>query len=632
MLRLMRDYATSWLIKLLLGAIVIVFIFWGVGSFRERRASRVALVNGHPVPVADFNRTYNNLIEQYRQRFGNNLTDEMLKMFGVRNQALESVVNQELLLQEAEKLNFRVSESELAEAIRQIPAFQQAGSFDVRRYNAVLTRLRLSPEEFEAFQQEAMVIDRLRTFILGNVKVSDGEAREWYDWQNAEVNLDYVRFTPDSYGNLDLTDEELKAYYDQHQDNYKTEPQVKAAYLAFYNDAYLDRVAVGDDEIRDYYDLHVGEFEKPETVEARHILFKLDADASEKASEVVRKKALEVLALAQSGQDFSELAKQYSEGPSKDRGGFLGAFTRDAMVAPFAEKAFSMKAGEISEPVRTQFGWHIIKVEKINPATVTSLEQAKAGILQKLKAERAKGLAYDDAEAAFEASTDGEDLAKLAQRRNLKLHTTEFFSRQGPGSGLKEPARFAAEAFKLAPLAISDIQDLGDGYYLIQAIEKKPEQVQPLETVAAAVRSDLLKEKQAERAAKDAEMLLAEVKQGKTLGEAAPRFNAKPAETGFFKRNAAIPDIGFEREVAAAAFNLNAKNPLTEKAIEGAEGVYVIRFNARRSPQASGFDAEKEDIENMLLQQKKSKVFSEWLEQIKARSEITYEENYQRME
>ena len=101
MLRLMRDYATSWLIKVLLGAIVIVFIFWGVGSFQERRAGRVALVNGQPIDVASFNRAYNNLIEQYRGRFGGNLTDEMLQMFGVRKQALEALVNQKLLLQEA---------------------------------------------------------------------------------------------------------------------------------------------------------------------------------------------------------------------------------------------------------------------------------------------------------------------------------------------------------------------------------------------------------------------------------------------------------------------------------------------------------------------------------------------------
>ena len=628
MLRLMRDYATSWLIKVLLGAIVIVFIFWGVGSFRERRAGRVALVNGQSIDVAAFNRAYSNLIEQYRGRFGSNLTDEMLQMFGVRKQALEALVNQKLLLQEAQELKFHVSEDELATAIRQIPAFQQAGSFDPRRYNALLTQLRLSPEEFEAQQKEAMLIDRLRAFVLGNVKVSGGEARAWYDWQNAEVNLDYVRFTPESYGDIELTAEALKAYYDQHQENYKTEPQVRVSYLAFNFDAYNDRAAVGDDELQEYFDLHRSEFEQAETVEARHILFKLDAGASAEEVATAEQKANEVLKLARSGQNFAELASQYSQDPSKDRGGFLGPFTRDAMVAPFAGKAFSMKAGEISDPVRTEFGWHIIKLEKINPASVQSLEQAKAGILQKLKAERAKSLAYDDAEAAYEASRDGEELAELAKRLKLPVKITGFFSRQGNELDLKESDRFAAEAFELAPMAISDIQDFGDGYYLLQTTEKKPAQVQPLETVAATVRADLLKERQAEQAAKDAEALLTEVRQGKTLAQAAAPLNLTPTETGFFKRNVAIPEIGVEQDVSAAAFELNAENPLPENAIKGAEGVYVIRFKARRAPEADGFQAEQADIEAMLLQQKKSKVFNEWLGQIRSRSEISYEENY----
>ena len=628
MLRLMRDYATSWLIKVLLGAIVIVFIFWGVGSFQERRAGRVALVNGQPIDVASFNRAYNNLIEQYRGRFGGNLTDEMLQMFGVRKQALEALVNQKLLLQEAQKREFHVSEDELAAAIRQIPAFQQAGSFDPRRYNALLTQLRVTPEEFEAQQKEAMIIERLRAFVLDPVKVSEAEARAWYDWQNAEVNLDYVRFDPQSYGDLELTDDALQAYYDQHQQNYQTEPQVRASYLAFKFDAYNDRVSVADDELQEYYDLNRSEFEQAETAEARHILFKLDAGASAEEVAKVEQKAREVLKLARSGQDFAELARQYSQGPSKDQGGFLGAFTRDAMVAPFAEKAFSMKAGEISEPVRTEFGWHIIKLEKITPASVQSLDQAKAGILQKLKAERAKSLAYDDAEAAYEASRDGEDLAELAKRLNLPVQTTGFFSRQGTEIDLEESARFAAEAFELAPMAVSDIQDFADGYYLLQTTEKKPAQPQPLETVAAAVRADLLKERQAEQAAKDAEAFLAAVRGGKSLAQAAAEFNLTPMETGFFKRNAAIPEIGYEQDLSAAAFELNAQNPLPANAIKGAEGVYVIRFKARKAPQADGFQAEKADIEAMLLQQKKSKVFNEWLGQIRSRSDISYEENY----
>ena len=175
MLRLMRQQAGSWLIKILLGAIVIVFIFWGVGSFRAQRGGRVALVNGDQITLDEYREAYNNLLEQLRERFGNNLNEDMIKMLQVRKQALNQLVDNKLLVQEAKRLKFRVSDKELAEAIMKIGAFQRAGVFDSRLYSNVLDRLRMTPEEFEIAQREAVLIERLRTIITGGVKVADQE-------------------------------------------------------------------------------------------------------------------------------------------------------------------------------------------------------------------------------------------------------------------------------------------------------------------------------------------------------------------------------------------------------------------------------------------------------------------------
>ena len=199
MLRLMRQQAGSWIIKILLGAIVIVFIFWGVGSFRSQRGGRVALVNGDQITLDEYREAYNNLLEQLRKRFGNNLNEDMIKMLQVRKQALNQLVDNKLLVQEAKRLKFRVSDKELAEAIMKIGAFQRASVFDSRLYNNVLDRLRMTPEEFEIAQREAMLIERLRTLITGGVKVSDQEAMEWFNWTNASVNIDFVLFDPDKY-------------------------------------------------------------------------------------------------------------------------------------------------------------------------------------------------------------------------------------------------------------------------------------------------------------------------------------------------------------------------------------------------------------------------------------------------
>ena len=189
MLRLMRKHAGNWLIKILLGAIVIVFIFWGVGSFRSQRGSRVATVNGDQITLDEYRDTYNNLMEQLRARFGNKLDEKMIKTLQVKRQALDRLINNRLLVQEAKKLKFRVSEKELANAILHIPAFQRSGVFDKYLYKSVLDRLRMTPESFEAAQKNQMLIDKLRTLVTSNAKVSHQEVRDWYDWLNTSVDI-----------------------------------------------------------------------------------------------------------------------------------------------------------------------------------------------------------------------------------------------------------------------------------------------------------------------------------------------------------------------------------------------------------------------------------------------------------
>ena len=427
MLRFMRKQAGSWLIKILLGAIVIVFIFWGVGSFRSQRGGRVALVNGDQITLDEYREAYNNLLEQLRRRFGNNLDEDMLKQLQVKRQALNQLINNKLLLQESKRLKFRVSKKELADAISNIPAFQKAGVFDSRYYRDILDRLRMTPEAFEAAQKNAMLIDKLKTLISSSAKISDQEALEWYNWVNASVNIDYVFFDPNLYKDIHPSDEEIHTFFENNKEKYKTDAMVKVRYLNFDPKTFRSKVKLSDEEIREYYDENLETFKRPKTVEARHILLKVSRDADPETVKKIKDKALHILKLAREGKDFAELAKQYSEGPTRDKGGYLGTFKKEAMVKPFADVAFKLKPGEISEPVRTRFGWHLIKVEKVNKASVTSFEDAKKEIRKKLTDDMAKSLAYDEAEAVSDDAFEKEDLINAAKQRNMKILTTDFF-------------------------------------------------------------------------------------------------------------------------------------------------------------------------------------------------------------
>ena len=187
----------------------------------------------------------------------------------------------------------------------------------------------------------------------------------------------------------------------------------------------------------------------------------------------------------------------------------LGSFRKEAMVKPFADMAFSMKAGEISEPVRTRFGWHIIKVEKVNEASVLPFDEAKERIKKKLAGERGKNLAYDEAEAVSEVSFEEDDLFKIAKERNLKVLTTDFFSRKGPEKGISTPSKFASFAFNLSVGEISDIQEFENGYYIIELIDKIPPKIPEFTQIKETVRADLVKEKKGEKAKADANSFLA---------------------------------------------------------------------------------------------------------------------------
>ena len=629
MLNLMRKNAGTWVIKILLGAIVLVFVFWGVGSFSDREAGRVASVNGEPIMVEEYHETYNRIVEQMKQRYGNRLNDEMLKMLQVKKQTLDQLIEKRLLLTEAKRLHFQISDEELFSAIKAIPAFQDNGNFDNRRYRAVLTQNRLTPESFEVKQREFILMDKVRSLVSDSVKVSDAEIEDSYQWKNSQIKIDYALFDPSLITDIRLSEEEIKAYFDAHKDAYKTEPRRKAAYLQFTPEMYQSRVSLADSEIKEYFEANPGEFDTPKTVEASHILIKVDQGAAGNAElvEKAREKALQVLKLAKGGKNFAELAKQYSDDPGGKNGGRLGTFKRNDMVDAFGEKAFSMKPGDISDPVRTQFGWHLIKVEKVNEAATLTFEQARPEIIKKLTDEKAKNLANEEAYATYNVALNAETLSSVAETLKQQLITTEPFGRNGP-AGVKNPAKFGAAAFELSLHAISDIIDAGDAYYILQVVEDIPEAIPELTRVADRVRAEATKEKQDEQALKDARQYLSDLKNGKSLKEAAGKKNVKTGSTDFFKRSDRIPDIGYEREMSTAAFGLSSEKKYADEPVKGQKGYYVIAFKEKKAADPAGLADEKGQITETLTTQKQRRVFEDLLTSLRNSGKIVIENGY----
>ncbi len=628
MLNIFRKKAGSWMIKAILGAIIIVFVFWGVGNYGNRQGNIVAVVDGEKIKIDEYRKAYENLLEQFRQRFGKNLNDEIIKMLRIKNQALNMLVDRKLMLHAAEKLKLRVSQDEVVAVIKSFTAFQTAGTFNNRLYSSILNRVRMTPDEFEAEQSATLLLNKLRRFIVDCVKVSEEEAREWFTWNNSSVKIDYVFFDPEAYKDISPSDQDISNYFETHKEQYKTDPMIKVRYLHFNPANYESRVTVSDDELQDYYETNPEEFITPKTVEARHILIKNSENDTPEKVEANRTRALEIQKKAEQGEDFAELARKYSEGPSKDSGGFLGAFRKQDMVKPFADKAFSMKLNEISDPVKTRFGWHILKLEKINEETTTPFEEASEKIREKIIKERAVNLAYDEAENIYSASFGGDDLVNAASEDNLEVKTTGFFTKQGPEKGISEPSKFASAGFALGDMELSDILDLKDGYYILQLVEKLPSKIPALNEVREKVRTDFIIAGQKEKAEQDAIALLDDLKNGTPMRAGAEKYNLKVLTSDFFKRDALSSDTGLERSVIEASFKLSKKHKLCEQVISGTQGFYLVGFKKSKQPDSDEFEDNKEALRAQLLETKKNKTFEAWLLQLRNGSEISIENNF----
>ena len=629
MLDLMRKHAGTWMIKALLGAIVVVFVFWGVGSWTSQREGIVATVNGESISLEDYRNAYNRLLDQARQSLGANLGDEMLKTLQIPKRAMEQLIDRTLLKQAAERLKMKVTDEELAQSIRSTPAFQSEGAFDRRRYQQLLALNRMTPETFELSQRDSLLVEKLVRLVTETVKVSDAEAESWYQWNQAAVAFDFVTVDAERYKAISVSADEITQYFERMKDAYQTPPEIQVRFVRFAPEAYYEKIHVTPEEVDEYYAANPDRFVIAPTVEASHILIRVPADADSAVVEKARERIQGILKQAREGQDFAQLAKQYSEDDgTKERGGALGSFPKEAMVPPFGDVAFATPPGQISEPVRTRFGWHLIQVAKFNEGRTRSVEEARGDIQNLLKNERARNLAYDDAEAVYDDASVANDLSGAAAARQREVHTTEFFSRNGPVKGITQGAAFAKAAFQLTPGIVGEIQDFGDGYYLLQVAESRPARTPELAAVESRVKQDLIREKQRDQARKDAQVLLDDMKSGMALEQAAKKIGLAPRASGFLKRNDAIGDLGPEPEMLRTAFERSKSQPLPSEPIQTSKGYSVIRFSGRQPPDMAGFEQERSQIMERLLQQKKFKAWEAWMNQLRDSSQVDQKRNF----
>lgn len=623
MLSLMRRQAKSWLIKFLIGIISLVFVFYFGYSFTSSRAQKTATVNGDVITQLAYDKEFRDMVESFRRQYQGAWNDNLIKVLDLKNRALQNLINRKLISQEAEKLGFQVTRAEIQKSIMAYPAFQVEGQFDGRRYQALLNQNRMKPEDFEQGIAQELLQEKLQQFLLTFLPVTDQELLDAYTLSHEQVNLAFIQMKPDRFAaTLKTSPSAVEAYFKAHQEDYRVPEKIKLAYITIDPAEFKDRVTVSGQEIKQYYEYNMDSFNIPAKVCARHILFRLKENATKAEAAEVQKKAEAVLKMARAGNDFAGLAKKYSEGPTGKDGGDLGCFSRGKMVKPFEEAAFKLKKGEISDLVKTSFGYHIIKAEDVQAARTKSLDEVRSQIEDTLRKNTSSDLAHEKALSLIDQMPYEVDLGKYAAVNKLAVHSTDSFSLKDPIPGIGGDEKLRESLFSLQKNEPSELIELKGKFYLFQVADRKASYLPELKDVKDAVKRDSLKHLAAEKAKSLAQNYLQELLAGKEWKKVADESGVKSQETGFFTRQGPIPKIGYDQEMLETAFHLHKNKRYPDKVYENQAGAFLIHWEGYKGIDQKKFQEEKEQFRFSLMRLKQRTAFQNWLDALRKKARV----------
>jgi peptidyl-prolyl cis-trans isomerase D len=620
----MRKHAKSWLIKALIAIIAIVFVFYFGYSFSAREGIKLALVNDEVITAVEYQKNYRSMVEALQREYRGMWSDNLVKVFDLKNRALDALINQKLVAQEAKKIGLDVTEKEVQDKIMSNPAFQFRGRFDESRYRSVLQNNHMTPEDFEAVVAREMMQEKVVQLLTTLSPVTDQEVLEQYTFANEKVKISYVEYKPDQFkSKAKVEPAALEKYFDDHKETYRVPEKIRVVYVVFDPDAYKDQMKVSEDQIKDYYEDNLDTFKEKRQVKARHILFMLAENASKEDEEKVKQKALSVLQQARAGADFSELAKKNTEDPSgKENGGDLGYFSAGQMVKPFEDAAFKLKQGEISDLVRTSFGYHILKVEDVKEAKTKTLEEVRGQILAMLQKTATTDMAHEKALSFVDRMPYQADLMKYAAEGKVLAKETDYFSQKDAIPEIGNNEKLKQTLFSMEREETSDLVDAAGKFYVFQVKDKKPSVLPALDEVKDKVKEDFINSLANQMAKSAAEEYLKKLKEGQDWAALAKGSGLEIKTSEFISRQDTIPQIGYSQELQEAAFSLSQKKRYADDVFQNDKGVFVIRWEGEQDIDRNKFEEEKKLYRDMLARLKNQTLFREWIDNLKSRAKI----------
>ncbi len=625
MLDRMRSWGRSTAIKVLFGFLILAFAFWGVGAGLAMRVHPVASVNGSRILASEIDNESEQIKKTLTQIYGPN-AQQLLRNINLRQEALNQIIEQRLIADEARHLGIRVSDETLADSIGADPKFQENGVFDSSKYENILQANELLPSDYENMMRSALMRDALQQMVNQGVQVSDADAQHAYDLRDEKIKLAYIQIPyQDFTAKISPTPKQVEDYYKAHQEQFQEPERIKIDYI-HYDPAVLgEKVNPSDKEIQAYYDSNLKKlYTHPDEVHARHILIEVPAGATTGQKAKAKTKAEDIMKQLRKGADFTKLAKQYSEDPStRDEGGDLGSFGRGQMIKPFEEAVFSMKPGEL-RMVETKFGFHDVRVDSSSPAHVDKLAEVRPKVIEALRVDAGAKVARQALDEDVTAAINGSNLQDLAKKRGLEMVETPAFS-NADASAVVHDQKLIDAAFKLDMGQVRAIPgEKGAPPYLVKLVALEPQHVPPLKDIESAVRAAYIRANAESQARAKAADLLKQIKSADDFDKVAEANKLTIHHTDAFPRSSeSVPDLGSFPEVTDAA-GVVAKIPgVIDHVMQNKGDAYIFEVTDRSAPTAEDWKTAQKDFTDEFVQQRRAEAWTRFIEALKSRAKIT---------
>ena len=588
MMKAMRKL-TKQIMWIVIVAFVGTIIFaWGMEySGKKQKRGILATINGQDIPLTTFQYLYDQALRQAES--SQERVDEQT-VYRIREEVWNQMVNDYLLQQEVKRREITVTGAEVFEYLKRFPPRElmenpafltPEGKFDYQKYLQALADPRVPWDQVEPYVRSNLTLSKLQQSVINLVRMTDEEVRQYYIDENEKVKVKYLVVPVSQFlqKNLPVSDQEIQAYYQAHQEDFKVDQSANLSYVVFEK--------------------------KPTEIDEQK----------------TKERLIDIKKEIEEGEDFVELAQEFSDdAASAQDGGDLGWFGRGKMIEDFEKAAFALKPGEISDPVRSEFGWHLIKV----------FDERKKGKEKEVKAShillktRVSQETFDQLKLEAEEFADQikkSDLVKTAEEQDLPVSQTGQFFKGGYIRGIGTNPEVDEFAFKNKEGKTSEIIETAKGFYVFQIKERRPAGISSLDEVKGVIKQKFSKAKADSLAYVGAQKIYEQIKVGKSLKKAAKDNDAIYKETDEFSRNSFLPEIGNAPEFIGASFSLGPQNRLSPP-IKTDRGTFIIEFVSRTKIDDSLFLSIQDSLSSVVLQEKQTQLYQDWFTQLRESAEI----------